>query len=113
MQRYWKGAREEDDEIRDNYYSNWAMYIIRLKSKKQRDGLQAYLREEEIPTIVHYPKPLHKQEAFAYLNAKDEDYTVTNQLCDTILSLPFNPYMKKTETEMVAAAVKKYMRQGN
>ena len=95
--------------IKENYYSSWAMYVIRLKTKEQRDGLQAKLKESDIPTIVHYPKPLHRQKAFAYIEAKDEDYIVTNKLCDTILSLPFNPYLTREEVETVTKAIKEYM----
>ena len=50
--------------IKEGFYSSWAQYTIQLESKKQRDDLQAYLKEAGIPTMVYYPKPMHQQLAF-------------------------------------------------
>ena len=95
--------------IKENYYSSWAQYVIRLKTKEQRDGLQAKLKESGIPSIVHYPKPMHRQKAFEYVESIDEDYAISNKYCDTVLSLPFHPYMTREEVERVTKAIKEYI----
>nr|MBP7369111.1 DegT/DnrJ/EryC1/StrS aminotransferase family protein [Paludibacteraceae bacterium]MBP8967431.1 DegT/DnrJ/EryC1/StrS aminotransferase family protein [Paludibacteraceae bacterium] len=50
--------------IPKGYLSSWAQYTIQLQDEKQRDGLQAYLKEQGIPTMVYYPKPMHEQTAY-------------------------------------------------
>lgn len=43
----------------------WAQYTIQMADKAERDGLQAKLKENDIPSMIYYPKPMHKQQAFA------------------------------------------------
>lgn len=45
--------------VKEGFYSSWAQYSILLQSQKQRDGLQAYLKEKGIPSMIYYPKPMH------------------------------------------------------
>ncbi len=88
------------------FYSSWAQYTIQLENKSTRDKLQAALKAEGIPSMVYYPKPMHKQEAF-----KDQVYTEgafpnTLQLCDTVLSLPMHPYLQDADIKDVVAIIK-------
>jgi dTDP-4-amino-4,6-dideoxygalactose transaminase len=95
--------------IPDNYYSSFAQYTIKLKNKEQRDGLQIYLKENGIPSMVYYTKPMHRQKAFSELNCKDEDYPVTNELCDCVLSLPMHPYLSVEHIDLVCDKIKKFI----
>lgn len=95
--------------VREGAYSSWAQYTVQLADKEERDGLQAYLKEQGIPSAVYYQKPMHRQKAFQNVSYEDEDYPVTNRLSETVLSLPFHPYMEEEEIELVADAVKKYI----
>lgn len=98
----------------EKYVSSWAQYCIQLKTEDERDALQKYLKECEIPTMVYYPKPMHKQEAFAELNFDENDYVITNQLCKKVLELPMHPYMESAEitrvTEVIVEFLKEYRR---
>jgi dTDP-4-amino-4,6-dideoxygalactose transaminase len=87
--------------IPDGYISSFAQYTIILKSKEERDGLQAKLRAEGIPSMIYYVKPMHRQEAFKDLEFDESDYKVTNELCDTVLSLPMHPYLKEDEINCI------------
>ena len=91
--------------IPEGYYSSWAQYTIQLDSRKQRDGLQAALKEQDIPSMIYYPKPMHRQQAFAELNCGDEEYGNTIRLCDTVLALPMHPYMEEEDVEKVVEAI--------
>lgn len=91
--------------IPEGYYSSLAQYTIKLESKDTRDALQAKLTENEIPSMIYYSKPMHKQLAFADLLFEDEDFQVTNQLCDTVLSLPMHPYIEEKEIEKVCNVI--------
>lgn len=83
--------------IPDGYMSSFAQYTIKLNSKEQRDALQAKLKEEGIPSMVYYVKPMHRQDAFAEYGYDDKDFIVTNELCDTVLSLPMHPYLSEED----------------
>lgn len=93
--------------IPEGFYSSWAQYTIQLKDKKTRDKLQAALKEQGIPTMVYYPKPMHKQLAFGLDDSYEFDCSVTERLCDTVLSLPMHPYLRTAEIEQIADAIKK------
>ena len=56
-----------------------------------REGLQGFLADNDIETKVNYPIPLHLQPAAKILGYKKGDYPVTEELADTILSLPLYP----------------------
>jgi len=84
-------------EISHNYVSSFAQYTIKLKSKYERDFIQKMLDEEGVPNMIYYKKPLHKQLAFADVNSDDNTLKVTNELADTVLSLPMHPYLSESE----------------
>lgn len=90
--------------------SSWAQYTIQLESKEQRDYLQNKLREENIPSMVYYKKPLHRQQAFSNLHVSDNDLQNTCKLCDTVLSLPMHPYLADKEIESICAAIGKSLK---
>lgn len=96
--------------IPEGYYSSWAQYTLTLENREQRDGLQAYLKEQGIPTMVYYPKPLHKQTAYAYLNYPEGSSSVTQQLSERVLSLPIHPYITEEDIKLVVKHVKAYLK---
>ena len=87
--------------IPDGYISSFAQYTIKLKDKKQRDFLQAKLKEEGIPSMVYYVKPMHKQGAFFCHTLNEADFEVTSMLCDTVLSLPMHPYLDIKDIDII------------
>ena len=92
--------------IPEGYYSSWAQYTIQLKDREQRNGLQAYLKEQGIPSMIYYPTPMHGQTAYKHLNYPADSNPVTQQLCATVLSLPIHPYITEEEIGRVVKAVK-------
>lgn len=91
--------------IPNGFYSSWAQYTLKLKSREQRDYVQAALKERGIPTMVYYPKPMHRQLAFGIGETYDFDCSVTERLCDTVLSLPMHPYLTDDDIETVCENV--------
>lgn len=96
--------------VKDGFYSSWAQYTVQLSDKAARDGLQMYLKEQGIPSAIYYQKPMHRQAAFENNKYDDSDYPVTNKLSETVLSLPFHPYMKDEEAVLVADTIKQYLK---
>ena len=95
--------------IPDGYMSSWAQYTIQLPSREVRDGLQDALKAQGIPTMVYYPKPMHCQTAFSGVKAY-VDCPNTEKLCDTVLSLAMHPYLEKETVQIVADAIKAYLK---
>ena len=100
--------------IPSRFRSSWAQYTIRLASREQRDDLQAALKAEGIPSMVYYPKPLHRQTAFADfstqpdgLGRNDSICPVATSLCDCVLSLPMHPYLMDEQIETVCTVIRK------
>ncbi len=90
------------------YYSSWAQYTIQLKNETVRNGLQMYLKEKGIPTMIYYPKAMHKQGAFEDA-CEYVECPVTEELCHTVLSLPMHPYLEEQEIKDVCLEVRKYL----
>lgn len=97
--------------VPEGFYSSWAQYTIQLKDREQRDKLQQVLKDNGIPSMIYYPKPMHKQLAFGLATAGGAcdygfDCSTTESLCDTVLSLPMHPYLKEEEIRKVAEVVR-------
>lgn len=91
--------------VPDGYQSSWAQYTIRLSPSVDRSELQAALSENGIPTMVYYPKPMHEQAAFQNDLLYVGDSGASQALCDSVLSLPISPYMKRSAIDKVIDAL--------
>lgn len=100
----------ETPYIPAGYYSSFAQYTIKLKTVDQRNGLQQFLKENDIPSMIYYIKPMHQQEAFKHLSLNEGDFDVTNLLCDTVLSLPMHPYLSKEDIYRVTKTIHEFFR---
>jgi UDP-2-acetamido-2-deoxy-ribo-hexuluronate aminotransferase len=81
-------------------------YTLLIHNGK-RNALQAFLQEKGIPTMIYYPVPLYKQEAFAtYYNG--EPHIVTESLCDSVLSLPMHTEMDTNLLRYITDGVKSF-----
>lgn len=83
--------------------SVWAQYSFRVSD---RDNIQMMLKEKGIPTAVHYPKPLHLQECFEYLNHKEGDFPIAETVSKEIMSLPMNPFLTEEEINYISNTLK-------
>ena len=66
-----------------------------------RDDLKDFLAGENIPSMIYYPVPLHRQNAFLHYEFDDDKYPVTNELSDIVLSLPIHTEMEETELKYI------------
>lgn len=87
--------------VPEGYLSSWAQYTVLLENKTQRDSVQAKLKEKGIPTMVYYPRGLHQQAAYRWMNLDDADYPNTIMATQRVLSLPMHPYMKEEEQKLI------------
>ena len=84
----------------------WHLCVIALESAEIRIGLQEYLQNVGVQTLVHYPIPCHRQPAFS--TACATELRVTEDLADRILSLPLSPVLADDEQEHVITSVRRY-----
>ena len=100
----------ETPVIPEGFLSSWAQYTIRLKNEMQRDELQTALKEQGIPTMVYYPKPMHEQTAYINLGFPACDCPVTETLCKTVLSLPMHPYLTEDVIHQICNAIEEFLK---
>jgi len=95
--------------IPEEYYSSWAQYTITLRSREERDGLQAHLKERGIPSMVYYPKPMREQTAYKDLKGQQGNCPVTEMLCNSVLSLPLHPYLEESDIDLVCKEIRVFV----
>ena len=84
---YFKNIAEiETPVIADNSTHVFHQYTLKIKGLDQFK-LQSYMQEKGIPAMIYYPMPLHTQEAYGADNFKHEDFAITNELCESVISL--------------------------
>ncbi len=76
---------------KDYAYHIYHLYVIRCQ---RREELQKYLLENGIQTLIHYPVPVHLQQAYQDLNIKPGALPITEKYATEILSLPMYPELK-------------------
>ncbi len=75
-----------------------------------RDGLRQFLADNEIPAMIYYPIPLHKQKAYADARYKDGDFPVTESLCPNVISLPMHTEMEAEQMAYITSKVLEYVK---
>lgn len=116
-------ARNRVAEFYDNNFADLKQVIVPKRFKQSthvfhqytlkvpvedRDKLRTYLREFGIPSMIYYPIPLHKQEAFAKLCRVSGSLEITEALCQSVLSLPIHTEMNTEQMNFIVEKVKSY-----
>jgi dTDP-4-amino-4,6-dideoxygalactose transaminase len=78
----------------------WHLFVVRCG---RRDELQQYLLDNGIQTLIHYPIPPHKQEAYKEFNSFS--FPITEKIHREVLSLPMSPVMTDSEVQMVVEVI--------
>ena len=87
--------------VSDGFYSSWAQYTILVKDPEQRSRIQAKLKEKDIPSMVYYPRGLHQQAAYNWMNLTNELYPNTIEATKRCMSLPMHPYMTEADQQLI------------
>ncbi|ABB44180.1 DegT/DnrJ/EryC1/StrS aminotransferase [Sulfurimonas denitrificans DSM 1251] len=90
-------------KISEGNISVYAQYSIRVKD---REAMVAKLSALGVPTAVHYPVPLHLQEAFKHLGYGEGDFPISELISTQIMSLPMSAFLSETEQDFVVQAIK-------
>lgn len=81
----------------------WHLFVIRTEN---RNSLQEYLLDNDIQTLIHYPIPIHKQQAYMEFNRLN--FPLTEQIQNEVLSLPIYPNMSKEIINTIISAINNY-----
>ncbi len=84
--------------------SAWAQYTLIVK---KRNKLVDYFQEKNIPFMIYYPIPMHKQPAYKKYTNKNIDLINSIKLSKTVISLPIHAYLTNTEKEYILNHLKK------
>ena len=85
------------------YKHSWHLFVIR---SKYRDRLKNYLKQNNIESMLHYPKPFYKQPAFKRFKYKE--LPTTRKIYKEILSIPLHPSLKKKEIHYIVEKLNKF-----
>ena len=84
-------------------------YTLKVKNGK-RNELQKYLSEKGIPSMIYYPLPLYKQEAFQQFVSDVFSLATTEKLCDEVLSLPIHTEMNIDEMNFICTSIQSFFK---
>ncbi|WP_031528272.1 DegT/DnrJ/EryC1/StrS family aminotransferase [Dyadobacter crusticola] len=82
---------------------SWHLFVVR---HRQRQALISYLDSKNIQTNVHYPLPIHKQQAYESLNHLS--FPITEQIHREVISLPLNPVLKEDEVTYIIETINQF-----
>ncbi len=85
--------------------SVWHLFVIR---HRDRDTLQRHLTESGVGTLIHYPIPPHRQQAYANLHRGEDDLPLASKLAKEVLSLPIGPHMDAEQVWPVLDAIRRF-----
>lgn len=86
------------------------LFVIRVN---KRDALKDYLHERGVGTQIHYPIPVHLQDAYKKLGHKAGDFPISERNAEEILSLPIYPELTTEEIEAVAGLITEFQNTTN
>jgi dTDP-4-amino-4,6-dideoxygalactose transaminase len=81
----------------------WHLFVIQVENRAE---LQNYLAQNNIQTLIHYPIPPHKQEAYSEYNHLN--FPLTEQLHNTVLSLPISPVLTDDEVAKIITTINNF-----
>ncbi|TRX38707.1 DegT/DnrJ/EryC1/StrS family aminotransferase [Flavobacterium sp. ZT3R18] len=90
----------------DHVFHQYTLRIINV----DRNGLMQHLLDKGIPCAIYYPIPLHLQKAYLDVRYKEEDFPVTNQLVQEVLSLPMHTELDDEQIKFITDSVLEYLK---
>lgn len=85
--------------------SIWHLFVIRTEN---RDEFEKYLNDNGVGTTIHYPVPMHLQEAYKDLNIKEGELPIAEKIANEVISIPMYYGMKEEEIQYVIDVINKW-----
>jgi dTDP-4-amino-4,6-dideoxygalactose transaminase len=87
-------------------------YTMQLEGV-DRNALSAYLAEKEIPSMIYYPVPAHRQKMFSSFGSENTNLPITDWLTERVLSLPIHTELQHEQLEYICNSVKEFINSSN
>jgi len=88
-------------------YSTHTFHQYTIRTEK-RNELQKFLSEKGIPSMVYYPGAIHLQEAYRFLGYKKGDFSISEKLGETVLSLPMHTELTEEQLKYITDMVREF-----
>lgn len=85
-------------------------YTVQLEGL-DRDKLQAYLAERDIPSMIYYPVPAHKQKMFSHFGSADTDLPITDFLTHRVISFPVHTEMEDDQLSHILESIGSFVKE--
>ena len=121
---YYNSARQDAADYYDKAFEDCPNIVTPVRSPKSthvfhqytlrvldtdRDELQHFLSENDIPAMIYYPVPLHQQKAYNRGEYNDKDFPVTMRLIDEVISLPMHTELTEEQLEKITTTIKTFL----
>ena len=103
---YYRKYLNNAQYIPENYHSAHALFSITLGSHDKRKKLIGKLQQNNIPNVIYYKYPIHLMGGFNYLGYKHGDFPISENLSQTIVSLPMHPYLTELDIDFIIKTLK-------
>ena len=87
-------------------------YTVKLADTVDRDEMNKFLAEKNIPSMIYYPVPNHLQKAYSYYGYSEGDFPLTEDLCSRVISFPIHSEMDEAQQQVIIDGVLEYLAQG-
>lgn len=85
-------------------------YTVQLEGL-DRDAMQAFLAEKNIPSMIYYPVPAHKQKMFAHFGSADTELPITDWLTERVISFPIHTEMTEEQQNFICKGIEEFILQ--
>lgn len=120
----YAAARNRAADFYDNFFKDFSnvttpyrannsthvfhQYTLQIEGVNQFE-MQEYLQAKGVPAMIYYPVPIHTQQAYGPERFNHADFPVTNNLCQTVISLPMHTELDEEQLNFICNSVKSYL----
>ncbi len=105
----FEGQQKITTPFRNSYSKHVFHQYTLILNGVDRDGLNKYLSEKGIPSMIYYPVPCHKQKMFDAFGGKNYELPVTDWLTERVISLPIHTELDEEQQTFIASEILNYI----
>lgn len=94
--------------VPNEYSSVWAQYTLKAKNSEERSQLMEFLKNQNIPTVIYYPLPLHQQSAYKSFPIDPSGCHMSELVAEQVFSIPMHPYLSLDQQKHIADVMRSY-----
>lgn len=111
---YYSNAFSSNEHIITPVISDFTTHVFHQYTLQitngQRNDLHQHLLDNGIPNAIYYPVPLHSQKAYADERYSEDDFKITNELIDTVISLPMHTELDEEQLSFITTTILNFIK---